>query len=82
MRPGAERCHQPGGSRRDGGLQAVVVVVSGSVALLGDTLHNVADALTAVPLLVAFALRVGRRTSGTPTAMVVRRTSVACSSSR
>jgi cation diffusion facilitator family transporter len=37
-------------------LQGVVVVVSGSVALLGDTLHNVADALTAVPLLVAFAL--------------------------
>lgn len=38
------------------GIQAVVVVVSGSVALLGDTLHNVADALTAVPLLVAFTL--------------------------
>jgi cation diffusion facilitator family transporter len=37
-------------------LQAVVVVISGSVALLGDTLHNVADALTAVPLLVAFSL--------------------------
>ena len=37
-------------------LQAVVVVLSGSVALLGDTLHNVADALTAVPLLVAFTL--------------------------
>ena len=39
--------------------QAVVVVVSSSVALLGDTLHNVADALTAVPLGVAFVL--GRR---------------------
>jgi cation diffusion facilitator family transporter len=38
------------------GVQAVVVVLSGSVALLGDTLHNVADALTAVPLLVAFTL--------------------------
>lgn len=37
-------------------IQAVVVGLSGSVALLGDTLHNVADALTAVPLLVAFAL--------------------------
>jgi cation diffusion facilitator family transporter len=37
-------------------LQAAVAVVSGSVALLGDTVHNVADALTAVPLLVAFAL--------------------------
>lgn len=33
--------------------QAVVVLLTGSVALLGDTLHNVADALTAVPLLVA-----------------------------
>jgi cation diffusion facilitator family transporter len=40
-------------------LQAVVVVLSGSVALLGDTLHNVADALTAIPLGIAFWL--GRR---------------------
>jgi cation diffusion facilitator family transporter len=37
-------------------LQAVVVVFTGSVALLGDTLHNVADALTALPLLLAFRL--------------------------
>jgi cation diffusion facilitator family transporter len=40
-------------------LQAAVVAVSGSVALLGDTLHNLADALTAVPLAIAFTL--GRR---------------------
>ncbi len=40
-------------------LQAAVVTVSGSVALLGDTLHNLADALTAVPLGIAFVL--GRR---------------------
>ncbi|WDZ82854.1 cation diffusion facilitator family transporter [Micromonospora cathayae] len=39
--------------------QAVIVLLSGSVALLGDTLHNVADALTAVPLAIAFLL--GRR---------------------
>jgi cation diffusion facilitator family transporter len=39
--------------------QALIVVFSGSVALLGDTMHNVADALTAVPLGVAFV--VGRR---------------------
>lgn len=39
--------------------QAVVVALSGSVALLSDTLHNVADALTAVPIGVAFLL--GRR---------------------
>lgn len=37
-------------------IQAVIVLFSGSVALLGDTLHNVADALTAVPLLIAFRL--------------------------
>jgi cation diffusion facilitator family transporter len=41
------------------GIQALVVVASGSVALLGDTLHNAADALTAVPLWLAF--RLGRR---------------------
>ncbi|WP_329225941.1 cation diffusion facilitator family transporter [Streptomyces canus] len=40
-------------------MQAVVVAVSGSVALLGDTVHNAADALTAVPLGIAFVL--GRR---------------------
>jgi cation diffusion facilitator family transporter len=39
--------------------QAAVVAVSGSVALLGDAVHNVADALTAVPLGIAFVL--GRR---------------------
>jgi cation diffusion facilitator family transporter len=41
------------------GIQALVVVVSGSVALLGDTFHNGADALTALPLWMAFSL--GRR---------------------
>jgi cation diffusion facilitator family transporter len=40
-------------------VQAAVAAASGSVALLGDTLHNAADALTAVPLAVAFI--VGRR---------------------
>nr|WP_186357162.1 cation diffusion facilitator family transporter [Streptomyces sp. SLBN-118] len=39
--------------------QALVVVLSGSVALLGDTVHNATDALTALPLGVAFVL--GRR---------------------
>lgn len=37
-------------------LQAGVFAFTNSVALLGDTLHNVADALTAVPLLIAFWL--------------------------
>lgn len=40
-------------------LQLAVVVISGSVALLADTIHNFTDALTAVPLLIAF--RLGRR---------------------
>ncbi|MDT0615839.1 cation diffusion facilitator family transporter [Streptomyces lancefieldiae] len=40
-------------------VQAVIVALSGSVALLGDTIHNAADALTAVPLGIAFLL--GRR---------------------
>ncbi len=40
-------------------VQLGLVLVTGSVALLGDTVHNFADALTAVPLGVAFLL--GRR---------------------
>ncbi|MEP7113063.1 MAG: cation transporter, partial [Ilumatobacteraceae bacterium] len=40
-------------------LQLAVVLVSGSVALLADTVHNFSDALTAVPLWIAFVL--GRR---------------------
>ena len=40
-------------------LQLTVVAVSGSVALLADTIHNFTDALTAIPLLIAF--RLGRR---------------------
>jgi cation diffusion facilitator family transporter len=37
-------------------IQAVVVAYTGSVALLADTIHNVGDSLTAVPLAVAFIL--------------------------
>lgn len=37
-------------------LQVVVVALSGSVALLADTIHNFADAATAIPLGVAFWL--------------------------
>jgi cation diffusion facilitator family transporter len=40
-------------------FQVVIVVISGSAALLADTIHNFADALTAVPLWIAFV--VGRR---------------------
>jgi cation diffusion facilitator family transporter len=37
-------------------VQVVVVALSGSVALLSDTIHNFGDAMTAVPLWIAFAL--------------------------
>ena len=37
-------------------LQVVIVVISGSVALLADTVHNLGDALNSVPLLIAFYL--------------------------
>ena len=42
-------------------LQLGVVLVSGSVALLSDTIHNFGDAATAIPLSIAFALtRLGK----------------------
>jgi len=37
-------------------LQTIVVAFSGSIALLADTIHNFADAATALPLGVAFWL--------------------------
>ena len=40
-------------------IQVVLVMVTGSVALLADTIHNFSDALTAIPLFIAF--RLGRR---------------------
>lgn len=40
-------------------VQVVIAVVSGSIALAADTIHNFSDALTAVPLWIAFSL--GRR---------------------
>lgn len=45
-------------------LQLAVFLFSGSVALLADTIHNFSDALTAVPLWIAFVLgrRVANRT--------------------
>jgi cation diffusion facilitator family transporter len=46
--------------------QAVIFVLSGSVALLADLIHNFGDALTAVPLGIAFVMRSERaeRTAG------------------
>src|SRR5919106_2326398 len=37
-------------------FQVIVVSFSGSVALLADTIHNIADAATAIPLWIAFTL--------------------------
>lgn len=37
-------------------VQLAIVLLSGSVALLADTVHNFSDALTAVPLWIAFIL--------------------------
>jgi cation diffusion facilitator family transporter len=40
-------------------FQIVIVFISGSAALLADTIHNFSDALTAIPLWIAFVI--GRR---------------------
>lgn len=37
-------------------VQLAIVAISGSVALIADTIHNFSDALTAIPLWIAFAL--------------------------
>ena len=37
-------------------IQVTIVVLSGSVALLADTIHNFGDATTSIPLWIAFAL--------------------------
>lgn len=44
-------------------VQGIVFIASGSVALLADLIHNGGDALTALPLGIAFALR-SRRAEG------------------
>ncbi len=41
-------------------IQLIIFVSSGSVALLADLIHNVGDALTAVPLAIAFVMRSAR----------------------
>ncbi len=45
-------------------LQGAIFVVTGSVALLADLIHNFGDALTAVPLGIAFLLRSRRAEKG------------------
>jgi cation diffusion facilitator family transporter len=51
--------------------QAVVYIATGSVALLADLIHNAGDALTAVPLAVAFLLRSERAERGAGFAVVL-----------
>jgi cation diffusion facilitator family transporter len=41
-------------------VQTLIFVASGSVALLADLIHNFGDALTAIPLGIAFVLRSAR----------------------
>ena len=43
-------------------FQLTIVLYSGSVALLADTIHNFGDALTAVPLWIAFRMSVWKQT--------------------
>jgi Co/Zn/Cd efflux system component len=54
-------------------VQALIFVISGSVALLADLIHNFGDALTAVPLGVAFLLRSlrGERLAGLAVVAVI-----------
>lgn len=44
--------------------QTIIFVLSGSVALLADLIHNFGDALTAVPLGIAFLMRSERAERG------------------
>ena len=46
------------------GAQTIIFALSGSVALLADLIHNFGDALTAVPLGIAFLLRSERAERG------------------
>jgi len=45
-------------------VQTAIYALSGSVALLADLIHNFGDALTAVPLAIAFLLRSERAERG------------------
>src|SRR5699024_10212101 len=40
-------------------MQIIIVAMSGSIALLADTLHNIGHLVTTIPLIIAF--RLGRR---------------------
>jgi divalent metal cation (Fe/Co/Zn/Cd) transporter len=61
------------------GAQALIVAVTGSVALLSDTIHNFSDALTAIPLWVSGLADEGQA-GLIPMATAVPKTSQASSS--
>ena len=52
-------------------IQLVVYLSTGSVALLADLIHNAGDALTAIPVGIAFMLRSGRAERWAGLAVVV-----------
>jgi cation diffusion facilitator family transporter len=60
------------------GAQAAVFVAANSVALLADLIHNAGDALTAVPLGIAFALRSSRAEQAAGLAVVAAIFASAC----
>jgi Co/Zn/Cd efflux system component len=62
-------------------FQVAIVLVSGGVGLLADSIHNVTDALMAIPLWIAVALARRLVTQRYPMAMGARRTLLARSSS-
>jgi cation diffusion facilitator family transporter len=59
-------------------VQAVIFAASGSIALLADLIHNAGDALTALPLGIAFALRSARAERWAGLAVVVAILASAC----
>ena len=59
-------------------VQAIVFAASGSVALLADLIHNGGDALTALPLGIAFALRSARAERWAGVAVVLTIFASAC----
>jgi Co/Zn/Cd efflux system component len=63
-------------------LQALIVMLTGSVALLADTIHNFSDALTAIRCGSPSCWVAGHSRSATPMATAAPRTSRESSSSR
>jgi Co/Zn/Cd efflux system component len=54
-------------------IQVAIYLLSGSVALLADTVHNLGDALNSIPLLIAFSWPGACPPAATPTATTAPR---------